>query len=146
MQIQRIDLQDSQQYFLEVSDDLAYNHPSEKNMVVAGTTLGETTVILRDNNVGRDDAVKSPSADLHIVTPSYIMIDIDPHNNWNVIVGEHYNLYISVYDANNHKLFASSNMVAELEVETGYFDVQDTTNNGTWISGQPTKVIRDFVP
>ena len=78
--IQAIDLADSQQYYLEVGD-LASNHPRLKNVIVAGNVEGEVTVHLRDNNVGREDAVKSPSADLHIVPPAYIMIDIDPHRH-----------------------------------------------------------------
>ena len=138
--IHAIDLTDSQQYFIEVSDDLAKTHPEEKNMIVAGSSLGETTVVLRDNNVGRDESVKSPSSDLHIVAPSYIMIDIDPHNNWNVIVAQSYNIHISVFDSKNHKLFPSSNLVAELEVEEGYFDTLQKTANGTWIHGRPLKV------
>ena len=97
-------------------------------------------VYLRDNNVGPEDAVKSPNADLHIVAPSYITIDIDPHSNWNVIVGQHYNLHISVFDSHNHRLFPSANLVAELEIEEGYFEVAKRTENGTWLSGQPLKV------
>ena len=123
-----------------MNSDLARNHPNFKNSIVAGIHLGEAVVSLRDNNVGREDAVKSPSADLHIVAPSYITIDIDPHSNWNVIIGQTYNLHISVFDSHNHKLFPSANLVAELEVEEGYFESEYKTENGTWVTGQPLKV------
>ena len=135
-----IDLADSQQYFLEVGDDFARTHPKDKNIIIAGSLPGETTVYLKDLNVGRDESVKSPSAELHIVNPAYIMIDIDPHNNWNVLENEYYSLSISVYDAQNHRLFPSSNLVAELEIEEGYFKVEKTVENGTWIYGKPLKI------
>lgn len=141
MQIHKIDLASSQQYYLEVhTTSLARPHPHQKQAIVAGSTVGETEVRLRDNNVGGDDAVKSPSADLHVVQPAYIVIDIDPHSNWNVVVGQDYNIHVTVFDAQNHQLFPSSNLVAELEVEEGYFYVGDKTENGTWIHGQPLKV------
>ena len=136
----RIVLEESSQYYLEMNNDLARNHPSLKNSIIAGIHLGEAMVYLRDNNVGPEDAVKSPNADLHIVAPSYITIDIDPHSNWNVIVGQNYNLHISVFDSHNHRLFSSANLVAELEIEEGYFEVAKRTENGTWLSGQPLKV------
>ena len=130
---------DSQQYFLEPSTEDAQNHPNLKHTIVAGNEIGETTVILRDNNVGKDDAVKSPSADLHIVTPAYILIEIDPLNNWHVIKGQQYNLFISVFDAQNRKLFPSANLVAELDVQEGYFETTSQTANGTWITGTPVQ-------
>ena len=109
-----------------------------QNTIVAGNEVGETSILLRDTNVGRDDAVKSPSAELHIVAPSYIVIEIaEPNDNWNVILGQNYNLYISVYDSNNRKLFPSANFFAEISIGGGYFHVEERSKNGTWISGQP---------
>ena len=90
----RIDLSNSQQYYVKVGSELASNHPDQLETIVAGQVIGETEVFLRDNNVGKDDVVKSPSADLHIVPPAYINIDIDPYNNWNVIIGKGYDLHI----------------------------------------------------
>ena len=135
-----IDLSISQQYYLEVPPEFASNHPNQLQTIVAGNNIGECEIFLRDNNVGKDDAVKSPSADLHVVNPSYITIDIEPYSNWNVIVGQDYNLIINVYDQQNHKLFSSSNLVAELEIEEGYFDVKQRASNGTWLTGQPLQV------
>ena len=87
-QISRIELSNSQQYYLEIQSDLAKNHPRLKETVV-GLEVGECEIYLRDLNgkitiqanridtminniclflkVGKEDAVKSPSADLHVV-------------------------------------------------------------------------------
>ncbi len=119
---------------------MAWPRIGHKDTVIAGNQVGQAEVILRDNNVGKEDAVKSPSADLFIVQPAYIMIQIDPHNNWNVIVGGSYSLYVTVYDSQNHRLFSSSNLVAELEIDDGYFQVEATSANGTWVHGVPLKV------
>ena len=67
---------ESLQYYLEVANDLANRHPTIQNTIVAGNQLGESSVILRDTNVGKDDQIKSPSAELQIVAPSYIEIGI----------------------------------------------------------------------
>ena len=132
---------ESLQYYLEVANDLANRHPTLQNTIVAGNKLGESSVILRDTNVGKDDQIKSPSAELQIVAPSYIEIGIaEPNDNWNVILGQNYKLYISVYDSNNRKLFPSANLVAEIEIEAGYFVIEDETQNGTWIHGQPIMI------
>ena len=75
-QIHRIDLSTSPQYYLEVASDIAKNHPNLKETIVALSKTGECEIYLRDNNVGKEDSVKSPSADLHVVAPSYITIEI----------------------------------------------------------------------
>ena len=75
-QIHRIDLSTSPQYYLEVASDIAKNHPTLKETIVASSKTGECEIYLRDNNVGKEDAVKSPSADLNVVAPSYITIEI----------------------------------------------------------------------
>ena len=140
-QIQRIDLTESLQYFLEVESDMAKKHPNLQNTIVAGNESGETSVILRDTNVGKDDQVKAPSAELHIVVPSYIVIEIaEPNANWNVILGQTYKLYITVFDSNNRKLFPSANMVAEIDINTEYFLIDEETKNGTWLTGKPINI------
>lgn len=138
--IHKIELSKSQQYYLDVANtDLAAVDSNEKQTVFAYYQVGVTDVSLRDHNVGRDEGVKSPSADLHIVQPAYITIDIDPYSNWNVLVGNPYNLHISIFDAENHRLFPSSNMIAKITVDAGYFEMEETTKNGTWVNGRPLK-------
>ena len=37
-------------------------------------------------------------------------------------------------------MVASSNLVASLEIEEGYFEIDQVTQNGTWLTGKPLKV------
>ena len=45
-----------------------------------------------------------------------------------------------MFDHKHHKLFPSSNLVASLEIEDGYFEIDQVTQNGTWLTGKPLKV------
>ena len=69
------------------------------------------------------------------------MIEIaEPNANWNVILGQTYKLYITVFDSNNRKLFPSANMVAEIDINTEYFLIDEETKNGTWLTGKPINI------
>jgi hypothetical protein len=47
---------------------------------------------------------------------------------------------VEIFDAENRKMFPSGNLVVKVSFQLdGYFDVAETTQNGTWISGTPTK-------
>ena len=51
-----------------------------------------------------------------------------------------YELSVDIFDAENRKMFPSSNLVVKLEFQqTGYFEVQRSTENGTWLTGSPLK-------
>ena len=51
-----------------------------------------------------------------------------------------YELSVDIYDADNRKLFPSSNLVVKVEfMQSGYFNVAQATENGTWITGIPIK-------
>jgi len=62
---------------------------------VIGLSMGASEIHLLDSNVAavsKDIAdtagtVKPPTADVHIVTPAYLVISVNPHKNWNVIIG-----------------------------------------------------------
>jgi hypothetical protein len=47
---------------------------------------------------------------------------------------------VDIYDAENRKLFPSSNLVVKVDfMQSGYFNVAQTTANGTWVFGTPIK-------
>ena len=51
-----------------------------------------------------------------------------------------YELSVDIFDAENRKMFPSSNLVVKLEFQQpGYFEVQRSTENGTWLTGSPLK-------
>lgn len=89
-QIHLIDLTSSPQYYLEAKNtDLVTVDVAN---VRAGSNLDWTLIFLRDKNVDRstdlgETELKSPSADIHIVDPDHISIEIDPYKSWIVLVG-----------------------------------------------------------
>jgi hypothetical protein len=89
-QIHLIDLTSSPQYYLEAKNtDLVTVDVAN---VRAGSNLDRTLIFLRDKNVDRstdlgETELKSPSADIHIVDPDHISIEIDPYKSWIVLVG-----------------------------------------------------------
>lgn len=98
-------------------------------------------MILRDANVAPDDAsVKPPVADVHVVVPADIKISVNPHNNWNVVVGRTYELVVDIFDSHGHAVFPSDNVVVEFSVQEEHFSTESSTANGTHHSGRPTLV------
>ena len=100
-QVQDISLAASTQYELVVEDSLVAS-PQTASRVTA-TSLGSTTVKLTDMHISSDAAggdghqdFRFPSADLTVVEPAYITLNIDPHDNWNVIVGNDYQIHVQV--------------------------------------------------
>ena len=53
---------------------------------VTGATSGEAGDMGTGGGVSRED-FRFPSSDLSVVEPAYITLNIEPHDNWNVIVG-----------------------------------------------------------
>ena len=100
-QVQDISLAASTQYELVVDDSLVAS-PLTASRVTA-TSLGTTTVKLTDMHISSDAGggdghqdFRFPSADLTVVEPAYITLNIDPHDNWNVIVGNKYKIHVQV--------------------------------------------------
>jgi hypothetical protein len=102
--------------------------------------LGSTEAKLRDHNMAAsDDTIKSPSAEITVVVPRYITLALDPHRNWNAVLGGQYEIVVEIFDSSNNAVFPSENLVIEVKVSSEYFVVKDKTENGTWHSGIPVK-------
>lgn len=127
------------QYHLAIGNpDLASGSPDEA--LVTGIALGSTEVILRDSNLASDIDTRLPRADLYIVQPNYITINVNPHKNWNVVVGKRYEIVVDIWDSENNHIYPSDNVVVKVEVESGFFDIESRSTNGTFVVGQPIKV------
>jgi hypothetical protein len=88
----------SQQYFLEVQDP-ALAVIDDSTTVVTALKKGKTRVVLHDRNVDeRDVGIRIPSATLTVNDPRYLTLAILPHRNWNLMVDEHYEIIVEVYD------------------------------------------------
>lgn len=85
--IHQISIDSSRQYYVQVGDDTIARMTGEA--VAEAKALGTTDVMLMDKNVKEKDdgTVRPPTAQVHVVVPAYITINIEPHRNWNVIVG-----------------------------------------------------------
>ena len=137
--IHEISLSSSRQYYLQITD--ANKAAKISDQSIKGNALGATAVTLQDKNVDAtvDEGVRRPSSELHIVIPDHITINIDPHKSWIVIVGNKYEIFVEVFDSDNHRLFPSTNWVVKLEVDSAFFKVSERAANGSFIHGSPVK-------
>ena len=138
--VHEISLKDSRQYYLEIKDGEKATKLSDTR--IQGNAVGTTEVILQDKNVDAtlvEEGVPRPSGELHVVVPDRITLDIDPHRNWMVIVGNHYDIFVEAYDSDNHKLFPSDNWVVKIDADKTYFRELGRSKNGSYIRGSPIK-------
>ncbi|CAL4097838.1 unnamed protein product [Meganyctiphanes norvegica] len=127
------------QFYLEVQDpETAILN--DDGISITALQLGNTQVILKDNNVKSSELVKNPTANVHVVEPSYLTISIAPHNNPVLITGRHYAILVHIYDKNNNKIFLADNIVVETTISTDYFTSEFVSENGTYVYGVPIKV------
>ena len=138
-QIHEIELPTHQYHLQSENTDLAMLDRFDQALM-RGLALGSTEVTLKDSNLAPEDVIRPIQADLFVVTPVYITISVNPHKNWNVIVGNTYELVVDIFDGKNNKIFPSDNIVMQLEVEAGFFEIEHRTENGTMLVGKPIKV------
>lgn len=88
----------SQQYFLQLQDS-AVAAIDEHTAVVMALTEGKTRVLLHDRNVDENEAgIRLPSATLTVCDPHYLTLAILPHRNWVLMIDEHYEIVVEIYD------------------------------------------------
>lgn len=59
---------------------------------------GRTKVVLHDRNIDETDVtVKSPSAVLNVVSPSYMVLTVLPYRNWVILVGNYHDIVAEVF-------------------------------------------------
>eukprot|EP00095_Tigriopus_kingsejongensis_P012070 maker-scaffold60_size442463-snap-gene-0.28 protein:Tk12070 transcript:maker-scaffold60_size442463-snap-gene-0.28-mRNA-1 annotation:"nuclear pore membrane glycoprotein 210" len=130
----------TQQYFLAVANSEIVKLESESSSEVVGHSLGSTEVYLKDHNVHPDDYVRPPTAEIHVVTPAYITLSIHPYNNWNVLLHNHYEISVEIFDSNNNRIYPSDNIEMKVDIPQDYFKTEERSRNGTWHSGSPIQV------
>ncbi|KAJ8960331.1 hypothetical protein NQ318_004065 [Aromia moschata] len=126
------------QYYLEAEDPEVASSNKKSGSVVA-LKEGKTRIVLRDKNVGKDDpALKLPAATMHVVRPDYLVINVLPHKNWAVMVGDHHDIVAELYSSSDHKLFIGTSVHINIEVAPE-FTVISRTVNGSWLTGYGIK-------
>ncbi|XP_066245926.1 nuclear pore membrane glycoprotein 210 [Euwallacea similis] len=126
------------QYYLEAEDTAvasSYKHLGN----VTALKLGKTRIVLRDRNVDKNDPLlKLPAATFHVVQPEYIVLNVLPHKNWAILVGQHHDVIAEVYDSLDHKLFLGESARLYLEA-TPEFYITSQSSNGSWLTGYGVK-------
>ncbi|GFG29271.1 hypothetical protein Cfor_07948 [Coptotermes formosanus] len=130
----------SQQYYLELQDT-SVAVIDESTAVVMALKKGKTRVLLHDRNVDeREAGIRLPSATLTVSDPYYLTLAILPHRNWIVMVNEHYEIVVEVYDSGDHKFHVGDGVQVSASIPEQYFQVEYSTANNTHHYGQPVKV------
>ncbi|XP_069952997.1 nuclear pore membrane glycoprotein 210, partial [Cherax quadricarinatus] len=131
-----IDLPASQ-FYLQVADTEIAELNTD-GISITAKNLGTTRVILKDNNVV-SELVKQPTATIHVVDPSYLIISIEPHNNPALTRGKHYAVIVNVFDKQDNKIHLAENVVIETTIQSEYFASEFVSKNGSYVYGVPIK-------
>ena len=75
-----------------------------------------------DNGGNVEDGIDA-DAQFVVVEPAYITIGVNPYMNWNVIVGNDYEIVVDIFDVNNNRLSSSDNIVVEVSIPGEHFKV-----------------------
>ncbi|XP_050315586.1 nuclear pore membrane glycoprotein 210 [Anthonomus grandis grandis] len=122
------------QYYLE-AEDTAIASSFKKSSNVTALKEGKTRIVLRDRNVDKNDPLlKLPAATFHVVQPEYIVLNVLPHKNWAILVGQHHDIVAEVYDGSDHKLYLGDAVKVHLEVTPEFYTGKQTVN-GSWLTG-----------
>nr|XP_045612932.1 nuclear pore membrane glycoprotein 210-like isoform X2 [Procambarus clarkii] len=131
-----IDLPGSQFYLQTADTNIA--ELNKDGISITAKSLGTTQVILKDNNVIAE-LVKQPTATVHVVHPSYLIISIEPHNNPALTLGKNYAFIVNVFDKQDNKIYLAENIVIETTVSSEYFTSEYVSKNGSYVYGVPIK-------
>lgn len=94
--MEEVTLPDAQYYLDAENTEIASS--TKKTGNVTALKEGNSRIVLRDRNVGKDDPIlKLPAANMHVVQPDYIVLNVLPHKNWAVLVGDHHDIVAEVY-------------------------------------------------
>ncbi|XP_018577251.1 nuclear pore membrane glycoprotein 210 [Anoplophora glabripennis] len=131
--MEEIELPDSQYYLEAENSDIASSFKKSGN--VTALAEGHTRIVLRDRNVGDNDTIlKLPAANLHVVQPEYVVLNVLPYKNWAILLGDHHDIVAEVYSSSDHKLYIGSSVQMYMDVSPE-FHVASRTANGSWMSG-----------
>ncbi|CAG9865544.1 unnamed protein product [Phyllotreta striolata] len=135
--IEAIKLPDNQYYLETENKDVAMTY--KESGMVEGVSDGSTRVVLRDKHVDSNDPLmKLPAANIYVMPPEYLVLNIMPHKNWAVLVADHHDIVAELYTKDDHKLVVGPNARIEMEV-TSEFAVVSKSANGSWLTGYGLK-------
>ncbi|KAG5875314.1 hypothetical protein JTB14_016901 [Gonioctena quinquepunctata] len=135
--MEEIILPDSQ-YYLE-AEDMEIGSSNKKSGNIIALKEGNTRIVLRDRNVGKGDPLmKLPAANFHVVEPNYLVLNILPHKNWAVLVGDYHDIVAELYSSDDHKLYIGESVQIYMDISPE-FVVTSRSLNGSWLTGYGVK-------
>ncbi|KAJ9575650.1 hypothetical protein L9F63_007479, partial [Diploptera punctata] len=130
----------SSQYYLEVENTNIASIDVNTH-VLTGLVKGKTEVLLRDKNVEEKEAgVRISSSTVTVSSPYYLNLAILPHRNRILIIEDHYEIVVEIYDKEDHKFYIGEDVVMSVTIPQKYFHVERSTANNTHHYGLPIKV------
>uniref|UniRef100_A0A1I7W2P4 Nuclear pore complex protein 12 n=1 Tax=Loa loa TaxID=7209 RepID=A0A1I7W2P4_LOALO len=127
----------SRQYQLSVKDvEICSLNPSSS--MVTAVSYGTTEILLIDENVKSLNALKPPSARIHVVEPSSLYIRISG-DLWYLEIGHEYDISFVVTDADSNTIYIPENAVFESVIPDEYFKVISKSRNGSYFNVKAIK-------
>lgn len=126
----------SPQYYLEVVNPKITSFDPATSEAEA-LQLGSTAIILRDRNIQDSEQSYQPSALMHVVQPAYIVFAVLPYKKWVLETDREYDIYLEIYDSDNHKIYPSENLLIEALFPEKYFRILHHTKNGSYFHVSP---------
>ncbi|VBB31772.1 unnamed protein product [Acanthocheilonema viteae] len=127
----------SRQYQLLIKDAAICSLNSSLSVVTA-ISYGTTEISLIDENVKSLNALKPPSARIHVVEPSSLYIKISG-DLWYLEVGQEYDISFVVTDADNNVLYIPENAIFESVISREYFKVLSKSHNESYFNVKTIK-------
>uniref|UniRef100_A0A8R1XTR6 BIG2 domain-containing protein n=1 Tax=Onchocerca volvulus TaxID=6282 RepID=A0A8R1XTR6_ONCVO len=127
----------SKQYKLMIKDPEICSVNSLSS-IVSAINYGITEISLIDENVKLLNALKPPSARIHVVEPSSLHIKISG-NSLYLEIGHEYDISFVVTDADNNVMYIPENAIFESAISKEYFKVISKSRNGSYFNVRTIK-------
>ncbi|CAJ0929988.1 unnamed protein product [Ranitomeya imitator] len=91
------------------------------------------SILLNDLvHIRMQGASRLPNGTIHVVDPGYLGFTVYPGDRWVLETGGYYEITIDVYDKSSNKVHLSDNIRIEAKIPKEYFDVLDSSLNGSY--------------
>ncbi|KAL1439439.1 hypothetical protein MTO96_010253 [Rhipicephalus appendiculatus] len=104
-----------------------------EGLCVLAQKLGQTQVLLTNAHLSVDG--RQPTADVHVVKPSYLRLSVSPGGAWVLECQASYWVEVQLFDEQQHQIHASEGLQVDVHFPPEYFEVNYSTENGTghWV-------------
>nr|XP_037288618.1 nuclear pore membrane glycoprotein 210-like [Rhipicephalus microplus] len=120
----------SERYTQRIEDNRV---ASLEGLCVLARKLGHTQVLLTNAHLSVDG--RQPTADVHVVKPSYLRLSVSPGDAWVLERQASYWVEVQLFDDQQHRIHASEGLQVDVHFPPEYFEVNHSVENGTvhWV-------------